>query len=119
VRLLWLLRFHRKLASIAIRLLSSSTCRTLGGLQAPPALAAHCERITGNPESIGHFRIDDNPGISPNQDSSIIARAACQTLSKPSKFEPEFSCEAAAIADWASKSSIAPKLNSNIRDFLN
>ena len=40
-------------------------------------------------------------------------------LSKASKLESEFSCEAAAIAEWASESSIVPKLNSNIRDFLN
>ena len=40
-------------------------------------------------------------------------------LSKASKLESEFSCEAAAIADWASERSIVPKLNSNIRDFLN
>jgi len=40
-------------------------------------------------------------------------------LSKASKLESEFSCEAAAIADWASERSIVPKFNSNIRDFLN
>jgi hypothetical protein len=39
-------------------------------------------------------------------------------LSKASKLESEFSCEAAAIADWASERSIVPKLNSTRRNLM-
>jgi hypothetical protein len=48
-------RFHRKFASIAIRVLIRlffDMQKPFGALPAPVALAVHCERITGSPEII-------------------------------------------------------------------
>jgi len=45
--------------------------------------------------------------------------AVWKTLSQTSKFKSELFREAAAIANWATVSSISAKLNPNVTDFLN
>jgi len=53
------------------------------------------------------------------ENSSVTALAVWKTLSQTLKFKSELFREAAAIANWATVSSISAKLNPNVTDFFN